>query len=212
MKNILTLSFTIQFLFLFCFSSLAQDTEYLIPVNTDFTFKGYGGIEIKRGNLIEESSTFLSLKGGAVINNKVGFGLTAGAFLSDNNFPGVGSTESTSDVQLSPAIGYGGIFVEYIALSSKKIHFSVPVTIGPGIIALSEELEISPGVEDEDLVEFSPFFVIEPGINLEVNLLKEVKFCIGGCYRLVSASDLGRVSDSDLSDFMFNIGLKIGNY
>lgn len=210
MRNIHGILIGVFFLFALCLDGKSQDTEYLIPLNTNFTFNGYGSVEFKRGNLVDEGASFLGLKGGAVINNKIGFGITAGAFLSENNFSSLGT--SVEMTQLTPAMGYGGVFIEYIGLSSKKIHFSVPITMGPGVIALFEQTEVTSNVEDEDLVEFSPFFVLEPGANLEINLLKEVKLCIGGSYRLVAASGLDRLNDSDLSDFMFNIGIKIGSY
>jgi hypothetical protein len=187
-----------------------EPIEHLIPKESKVKWGGFAAAEFKASQLIDETSTYIGIKGGATINRYLAFGLAGGGFLKSSSFTGIGSREEESTLKSS--IGYGGLFVEYIGFSHRKVHFTVPVVVGPGAIAIFDQHEVPPGVYDEDLVEAALFMVLEPGLNLELNLTREVRFFVGGTYRLVSSANLDRLSDKDLSGFGFNAGIKIGGF
>jgi hypothetical protein len=63
------------------------------------------------------------------------------------------------------------------------------------------------GKRDEDW-----FFVVEPGVQVEVNLLKWMRFSPGVSYRSVVNSNALGLSDSKLSDISYNVTLKFGKF
>ncbi|MCZ4407231.1 hypothetical protein O3Q51_00315 [Cryomorphaceae bacterium 1068] len=113
---------------------------------------------------------------------------------------------------LSVEFGYGGFFIEPVFFDQKVVHFSVPVLIGGGWAGLSNLTDAYDRSYPNDvyLVDESIFFVLEPGINMEVNLVKYVKLTLGGSYRYVSGSDLRNIEDSDLSGLSFGAGIRVG--
>lgn len=68
------------------------------------------------------------------------------------------------------------------------------------------------GIVDEKLVEGGAYFVLEPSINLEINLSKVIRIGIGGGYRFILKSELERFSDKDLSAPTLNFNVKFGVY
>jgi len=63
----------------------------------------------------------------------------------------------------------------------------------------------------------APFFLMEPGINLELNISRNVMLVAGVSYRWVTGMDensenvsITHVTNEDLSGINFNIGVKFG--
>lgn len=208
-----TWSFILLFLSVLSVGTYAQETESLLNIPTDFRFNGFAEVDVKYTNLIDENATYLGIKGGTAINNMLGLGVTAGGFVTENHF----SQAPVNGVelnQMTALMGYTGIFVEYIAMSDKKVHFTVPVSVGPGLIAVFEQEEIAgqPGIFNEDMLEYTGFLVVEPAINIEINIIKEIKLIVGGGYRWVSGASLDTLTDDDLSGFNLNLGLRLASY
>jgi hypothetical protein len=113
---------------------------------------------------------------------------------------------------LSVEFGYGGFFIEPVFFDQKVVHFTVPVLIGGGWAGLSNLTDAYDRNYPNDvyLRDESLFFVLEPGINMEVNLVKYVKLTLGGSYRYVSGSDLRNIEDSDLSGLSLGAGIRVG--
>ena len=63
------------------------------------------------------------------------------------------------------------------------------------------------------------FYIIEPGINAEINLHDTARLMVGLSYRIVSGLDEDdeliqdtHVKSGDFSGFHINIGIKVGTY
>jgi hypothetical protein len=54
--------------------------------------------------------------------------------------------------------------------------------------------------------------VVEPGLEVEINVTRFFKIGLGASYRLVRQSDLITVSDKDLSGFSGGLSLKFGKF
>jgi hypothetical protein len=196
-----------------------DDTEFQTIFGSDFSSGGYGAPELKLGKVNNEMSLLLGGKGGWIIGHKFvlgggGYGLTTNnTFNYTENIEGIDSTRN-----LKIDMGYGGILLEYIAMPKKAVHLAFPVLIGAGGAALSVKTydkvnNVNP--EDwtvYDLVESSAFFVVEPGVNIELNMVKFFRLNLGASYRYISGIDLQRLDKNALSDFSFNLGLKFGKF
>lgn len=187
----------------------AQESEYLIANDMEIQWGGFGGAEMKFSEVFGEYGTFLGLKTGVVMNNLV-IGAGAEALLSGMAFEGTGSAGETVD--LSPTIGYGGLFTEYFIMRNNPVHFSASALIGPGMTWLFEQRVNDLGFEDDDMVETGAFLVIQPAINIEVNVIRPVKFYVSAGYRFISGDDFERISNEDLSGLNLGFGLRLGKY
>ena len=197
--------------------------EFKTIFGNDLKSGGYGAPELKVGPVNGESSLFLGGRGGWIIGHRFvlgggGYGMTNNnTFMEDPAHKPSGlPDDSTRVIKLD--MGYGGLLLEYIAMPKKAVHLSFPVLIGAGgtnlgaryYVAQSEYLP--EGVATYDYVENSGFFLVEPGVYLELNMTRFFRLTAGGTYRFVSGTDLVRLNDSNLSGFTFNFALKFGSF
>ncbi|GAB1446496.1 MAG: hypothetical protein KF860_06140 [Cyclobacteriaceae bacterium] len=56
------------------------------------------------------------------------------------------------------------------------------------------------------------FFVAEPGVKLEMNVFRWMRFSPGYSYTTVYGSDTAGLSDNDLSGSSFNLTMKFGKF
>jgi opacity protein-like surface antigen len=104
-------------------------------------------------------------------------------------------------------MAYGGIVLEYIAWPRAIYHLSIPVLIGGG------QVQFEGGYVDPDSGEDSDtFFVIEPHLNLEVNITRNLRLDAGFSYRHVNGTDLADMTDEDLSGVNGVVSLKVGRF
>ena len=109
--------------------------------------------------------------------------------------------------------GYGGLVFEYTIFGNKMIHFTIPVLVGGGVASLYKDVVIDEEEwtwDDFTNYESSGVFVVEPGVNLEVNVTKFMRFDLGASYRLVQFAEMDYLTDDDLSNLAVNASLKFG--
>jgi hypothetical protein len=121
-------------------------------------------------------------------------------------------------------MAYGGLVVQWFALSSKHFGVSAKGLIGGGQATLSSPLSqilVRPPrgrINQDDLrrvpiattpVRFrEDFFVAEPEIDALVRLTRHLRLTVGGGYRFTSAGD--RQDDNRLRGAVGSVGLQIG--
>lgn len=114
--------------------------------------------------------------------------------------------------------GFGGLYAEPGFFSKNLVHITFPVIMGGGQ-CLYRTVEEYPEVEDEGEIDYSnktlsrsPFFVVEPGINLELNVTGFLRLSAGYSYRIMSGLSLWNTSRTAFNYSNFNIGIKIGKF
>ncbi len=172
--------------------------------NLKFT-GGYLAPEVKVSDVHQDISLIVGGKMGFTFNDHFTIGLAGFGLTNNSNF-------DINDDPLYPArigMGYGGLNLEYTFFSNKKIHFTIPVVLGAASIYVYED--------DGDFfsdqfneIENSAAFVVEPGVNIELNLFKFFRIDLGASYRLIEGTALEYLNDEDLSDLSFNVGFKFG--
>ena len=107
------------------------------------------------------------------------------------------------------------LMTEYIFFSNKTFHFVFNLQIGAGFTFQYHRYDwqhdydynyVYP-VKDE-----SWFFVAEPGVQLEINLAKWMRFSLGVSYRAAFGSDGKGLSDNALSNVSYNLTMKFGKF
>lgn len=117
--------------------------------------------------------------------------------------------------------GVGGLRLEYITRPSKLVHVSFPLLLGMGRFSYDslgyDEYRGSKGHGgrfsfgdfDNDR-NGARFAVIQPGVNVEVNVFKYLTLFGGANYRIALNSNSTTYTNSKLSGVGFQVGLKAG--
>jgi hypothetical protein len=197
----------------------AQETEVIYtdkkPREVETLMKsasGFGGhfsMNIKGTQVYDETAIMVGGELVFTLNHALNIGVAGYCMPTRIDYA---DTDNFFREDLFVEMGYGGLFIEPVFFDQKVVHFSVPILIGGGWSGLSNaHYSYDNRYPDEVFLrDESVFFVLEPGINMEVNLVKNVKLTMGGTYRYVSGSDIRNVSDSDLSGASLSAGIRVG--
>lgn len=168
-------------------------------LKSPLSFGGYGAFTIKFSWLNGDYALLLGGRGGLVINHSFIFG-GGGYGLTNDILVDVMAPPS----QLYMDFGYGGLYFEYVMASHKLLHMSGNVLIGGGSMVLSDEYNF-PEYDDA-------FFVLEPGLDLELNFSPHFRVDFGGSYRYIAGGDLLGIASQDLSGPAINLTFKFGHF
>jgi hypothetical protein len=154
--------------------------------------------EVKINSIQGEIGTLVGFYGGAVFNRTILLGISGGVNLSH------------------PKVNYGyfGGIVQYIYKPANLWHCSGQILLAYG--STKDYEDPKSGLLDNFWnISGANFFLMEPGINLELNLSKRLTLVTGISYRYVSGLDenseyveITHVTNEDLSGINFTIGLK----
>lgn len=208
--------FTILLLALFVQVSFAQEEETKekrgSDINTIFSETnlkftgGFIGPEFKVSNTYDDYGLLVGGRIGAILNDNFLIGIGGYGLTTKSTFP----VPNTPDTTVRMSMGYGGLAMEYTLFSKKAIHFSIPVMVGAGGYSFYDtDYDYW---YDYNEVDNSAAFIVEPGINIELNLVKFIRFSTGVSYRLVYGTnfDVVDITDKDLSNLSFNASIKFG--
>jgi len=113
--------------------------------------------------------------------------------------------------------GYGGLLLEYTLFPKSLIHVTFPVLIGGGGASYISDKEYK-SIEDDDWdthhqnIDTDGFFVLEPGVRAELNILKFMRLNAGISYRYVGGLQLINTSSTMMDNFTATVGLKFGKF
>ena len=113
--------------------------------------------------------------------------------------------------------GFGGALVEYTLFPKSRVHVSFPLMIGGGYLYWSQvHYENSSNNNDNSYNHKynngAHFFVVEPGVKLELNLAKMFRLGLGVSYRYAPDLDLRHAPDNLVNQFTAKLSLKFGKF
>ncbi len=166
---------------------------------------GFGALELKWGRLTGEDALFVGGRGGWIINHS--FVLGGGGYgLVSQDIRVIPAGGSPRDCRLE--MGYGGLELEYVYRSLDVVHGSVLLLLGAG----------SAGYRDrgwDRTIASDAFFVMEPGLTVELNVIRSFRIALGGSYRFVTGfdlPDLPTVHNKDLDGLTGSLAFKFGSF
>ncbi len=154
--------------------------------------------EIKFNSIQGDIGTLIGIYGGPMINNRLLIGACGGVNLGH------------------PRVNYGylGGIIQYVYRPEDMVHMSIQLVVASGTTKDYENPK-SGLLDNFWNISGESFFMVEPGINLEVNITTRVKLVMGVSYRYVSGINSAReeirythVTNEDMSGLNFNISLK----
>lgn len=176
--------------------------------------RGYGALDVKYSEVYKDNSMLVGAHGGIIVNQHFILGLGAYGLSSVNRFDGIDPNE-----ELYLYGGYGGLMIGYTIAPKEVIHISFPVLIAGGGFQVSDRNYFNDIINNDEVrldheIERSTALVIEPGVEVEINITKFFRLGLGGSYRMVRGVSLARneITDSDLSNWSTHASLKFGKF
>jgi hypothetical protein len=182
-----------------------KDDEIKTLVGGSNEIGGYGGLSVLYSQIDSKDAIVFGARGGLIMGHMFAMGIGGAGFVNDSHY------DLALDRNVSLTGGYGGMFFEPIILPKFPIHMSVPVLVGIGGVAYTS-VEMREW-DDEYFVEDSEtFLLVEPGVELEMNVTHFFRFTMGGYYRYTSEIDLLNTDKDVLNGFSFGVNFKFGRF
>jgi len=100
---------------------------------------------------------------------------------------------------------YSGFELEYVNRSRRLVHFGGQLLVGSGEVQYTNSNILLEKRKDS-------YFVMQPGLNLHLNVTTWLRLNAGVYYRFASNVNLEGTSDRDLSGFSAVAGFRIGAF
>ncbi len=188
-------------------SAEAQRDQTLVDRRGGTKFGGFGGPVFKLTQLAGEDAVISGGRGGLIINRQLVVGLGGYSTSSENIRTGF---EFDNGDDGSLRLEYGGLELEYVVRPSRVAHVTFYTLLGGGMASYEATRNSGSGTATQRLE--SEVFVLEPAVNLELNVTSWFRTTIGLGYRYVDGSELPRAGDSDLSGGVGTFTFKFGAF
>ncbi len=208
--------------FVFLYSAAQKEDEYQTIFSNINSYGWYGTVSINYTKLDKRDALLLGGRGAWIIDHYLAIGGAGYGFFN----------EAEHNLLLDPETkyklsgGYGGILFSPILAPKSPVHLTFPVVIGAGGVSYSKVFVDNwdnDGNENYQL-DSEAFFVIEPGIELELNLIKILRLSFGAYYRFTSdiiletdapfltTEKIPLTNKDVLTGFSYGISIKIGRF
>ena len=182
---------------------------------------------LKIGYYISPEGAYTQFKGrdvflgglslGVIINHFFSVGLSAKGILNSGNlwYDLDGPLGAPSGAYLYG--GYGGVKFEFKVFSTSPVHINFPILIGGGGLVYNTWQMHNKDYQDYNnnngtTLDSDAFFVVEPGVMVELNLLKFMQLDAGVTYRYTPDLDLMQTSAGLINNFNAVVALKFGKF
>ena len=183
---------------------------------------GYGAFSVGWTQIDGKNAVVIGGRAAWIANHHFALGLAGNGFFNDFYNGGYESLES-----YFLAGGYGGILIEPIVAPMSPVHASFPIILGMGgVTATPYGNDFSPHggyYYDTYYYDSDAFFVFQPGVEVEFNIVKFFRIAVGASYRLTDGINLQykylddankenviQISSSALNSFNAAITFKFG--
>jgi opacity protein-like surface antigen len=170
-------------------SGRSDDIQTIMGKNN--AIGGYGAILIQYTELDDRDAFVFGARGALIMGHMMSLGLAGSGFFNDVHY------DPVLEQDISLAGGYGGFFFEPVIMPKYPVHVSFPILIGAGglaVVSVDNEDNWNDNYKSEAS---DAFMVIEPGVEIELNVTRFFRFCVGAYYRYTS--------DVDIEDPQFNV-------
>lgn len=189
----------------------------LLSKGQDIAHGGWGGPSAHFTRMLDQDALLVGARGGWIINHRLTIGLAGHGLVTYVGNPAYDAY--LHDIGRTPGhrsrfdMGYGGLLIEPVVAYSAPIHISLPVIIGAGGCAYSWDGQtggdFDPRFYSDDA---QAFFVVEPGIDLELNVIPLLRVGVGASYRYTSDLDLPGTAKDALHGLNLGVNVKVGRF
>lgn len=171
---------------------------------------GYGALTLGYTQIEGRDGLLMGGRGEWIIGHGLGLGFGGYGFIDDPQY------SIADDLNYNLAGGYGGFIIEPIIMGRWPVHISLPVLIGAGGVALissSDDIFAELDPYDAYFNEAVAFFVVEPGVELELNVVRWMRLALFGNYRYTTKLfSTGSINENALNGWSAGITFKVGKF
>lgn len=168
---------------------------------------GYGALVWKSTSINNHYGTLLGVRGGWIVNHKFAIGGAAYGLANNIKADAVGPFD-----QKYINLTFGGLDAEYIFNSDDVMHWSLHTLIGAGGVGFRHGWDEDWDRHDSRDHDMNGFFIVEPGVNLDVNVTSWLRTSLGASYRFVSGVSTPAATNSDLRGLSGMVTLRFGKF
>ncbi|MEI6899737.1 MAG: hypothetical protein WCL00_07665 [Bacteroidota bacterium] len=198
-------------------------------INTLFG-KGHCKIKIPVGYFIELNAAYTrfgsddvflpGMSAGIILNHHWTIGMTGQMVVNSGYLSYPGYYYNVTDQMWESAYlhgGYGGGLLEYTLMPNSIVHVSFPLMIGGGYMGYYDSNSNNWNTNNGKPMHHSAitenyFFVVEPGVRAEFNIIKHLRLGVGVSYRYVPNFNLEKQPTSYLNQFTGKLSLRFGKF
>lgn len=189
----------------------------LLSADQDIVHGGWGGPSTHYTRVLDQDALLVGARGGWLINHRLTIGLAGHGLVT--HVGNAGYDAYLHDIGRQPShrsrfdMGYGGLLIEPVIAYRSPVHISLPLIIGAGGCAYSwdgrPEADFDPRFYSDDA---QAFFVVEPGIDVELNVIPLLRVALGASYRYTSDLDLPATDKDALRGLNMGVTVKVGRF
>ncbi len=205
---------TVILLSLICFPVFSQEQpDKNQGITTIFgqnkgTNGGYGAFGAGYSIINNLDAIVIGGRAAWIINHSLALGFAGSGFMNDFQY------DAVYDEDINLTGGYGGLLIEPIIFPKAPVHLSFPIIGGVGGIAYTRTSHTYnnwdyPGSWIEDT---ETFLVFEPGVEMELNIVKFFRLAFGVSYRFTTDLQLLNIPPQALEGFTTGITFKFGKF
>ncbi len=175
---------------------------------------GWGALTAAYTNLLDQDATLVGVRGGWIIDHRFTLGIAGAGLATKVLNPAYDELVDLPD-QVDESrfyLGYGGLLLEPVIAYGSPVHITLPLIIGAGACGQYYELEYPANGYIDTSEDAQAFFVLEPGIEVEMNVIRLLRVGVGASYRYTSDIDLAGTSPTFLHGWNAGISLKVGSF
>ncbi len=190
-------------LFLLLLSSTLLGQEKTIFGSGEISHGGFGGPVVKFSSIRDQFAVLVGGRGGWIINHTLVIG--GGGYGLANEISG---TRSYLGEEMLINFGYGGFELEYIVNSDDVLHATIYLLLGGGSVSHRSGYYY----DDSWFGNSDEFFVCEPAVNAELNILSFMRINFGVGYRYINGIKDDNLGDSEFSGLSGILTFKFGSF
>ncbi len=141
---------------------------------------GYGGPSVMYSRIAGKDGVLVGGEGAVLLDHRLALGGAGYGWTRDSSAPA-----DVDGVPRDLTVGYGGFLVRYSLLTGGPIYGSLGALVGAGGITLARNSDDDRS-EDARSDQSDSFFVFEPQLSVQVNLLSWMRIGLQGGYRITS--------------------------
>jgi hypothetical protein len=175
---------------------------------------GYGSISVGYTQIDGEDVWTIGGRAGWLIDHHVTLGIAGTAFTNTIYIDGYWPTSEGFNNGYYLVGGYGGFLVEPIIAPNSPVHISLPILIGGGGLALNENTWHDYDWEYDyyEPFDWDSYFVFEPGVEIELNVVEFFRIGLCASYRLTSNMHMAYVPKDMMNGFSTALSFKFGKF
>ncbi len=169
---------------------------------------GYGSFGAGYSLIDNKDAVVLTGRGAWIAGHSLAFGFAGTGFV--NSF----SPAEGTDRVVNLTGGYGGFLFEPILLPRFPVHLSFPCIAGVGGIAYTSSIKPVDSFDYYDtwVEDTQAYLVAEPGVELELNVLRFFRMSFGVSYRFTSDIDWNYSAPDVLEGWTAGMSFKFGKF